>query len=116
MKEEAVDVNEFLERVQNDKDLLLELLDIFSEDFREKRRQMETAVKQNDCDGIKRLTHALKGSSGNISAKPLRDTFLKLEDMGRNKNLSGAENILADMDKKFEELTARITTLKDELK
>ncbi len=116
MKEEALDLNEFLERVQNDKDLLLELLDIFAEDFREKRRQMETAVKQNDYDSIKRLTHALKGSSGNISAKPLRDTFLKLEDIGRNKNLSGAENILADMDKKFEALTVRITTLKDELK
>jgi len=40
MGREVLDLNEFLERVQNDKELLLELLDIFVEDFQEKRKQM----------------------------------------------------------------------------
>jgi HPt (histidine-containing phosphotransfer) domain-containing protein len=116
MGREVLDLNEFLERVQHDKALLLELLDIFVEDFREKRQQTEEAVKNNDCEQIKRISHALKGSSGNISAKPLRGVLLQLEEKGKKGDLTGAGGILAEMDKEFEELTAYIATLKEELK
>lgn len=116
MGREVLDLNEFLERVQNDKELLLELLDIFVEDFQEKRKQMEAALKNNDCDQIKRLSHALKGSSGNISAKPLRSVLLQMEEKGKNGDLTGADGLLAEMDKEFEALAAHIATLKEELK
>ena len=115
MDNEILDLEEFLERVQDDKKLLLELLDIFSQDFKEKRIQMAEAVRNKDMDQVKKVTHALKGSSGNISAKLLRLTVIRLEDMGKNNNLDGADEALFEMDRKFEELTGRIAVLKQEL-
>ncbi len=115
MENEVLDLEEFLERVQDDKKLLLELLDIFVQDFKEKRTQMAEAIRNKDIDQIKKIAHALKGSSGNISAKLLRLTVVQLEDMGKNNDLNGADEALSAMDRKFEELTGRIIVLKQEL-
>lgn len=115
MDHQVLDLEEFLERVQDDKNLLLELLDIFVRDFKEKRTQMTEAIRNKDVEQIKRIAHALKGSSGNISAKLLRLAVVQLEDMGRNNNLNGADEALSEMDRKFEELTGRIAALKQEL-
>jgi HPt (histidine-containing phosphotransfer) domain-containing protein len=115
MDNEVLDLEEFWERVQDDKKLLLELLDIFVRDFKEKRTQMAEAIRNKDIDQIKRIAHALKGSSGNISAKLLRLAVVQLENMGKNNNLNGADEALSDMDRKFEELTGRIAVLKQEL-
>ena len=65
MSDEVLDLNEFLERVQDDKELLLELLDIFSDDYQKKRVQLEEAVNKNDSEQIKSVAHSLKGASGN---------------------------------------------------
>ena len=115
MNEGILDIYEFLERVQNDKGLLWELLDIFVQDFREKRGLLNEALQKNDSNQVWKLSHALKGSSANISAHQLFGVLLELEKMGKNNTLTGAEEFLADMDKKFEALLARIRALKEEL-
>ena len=58
----------------------------------------------------------LKGSSANISAHQLSAVLLELEKMGKNNTLAGADKLLADMEKKFEALLARISRLREELK
>lgn len=115
MSEDILDLEEFRERVQNDKALLLELLDIFVEDFKAKRKEMGEAVAQNDSGALKRLAHSLKGSSGNISAKSLRRVMLDLETRGKNGCLDGTQELLADMDKEFAALSERILVIKKEL-
>lgn len=115
MNDEILDLNEFLKRIQNDKALLWELLDIFVRDFQEKRRQMQEAFRHNDCEQIRRLSHALRGSCGNISAHLLYKIVTKLEQMGSRNDLTGADKLLEDVDKKFEDLLARIRALKEEL-
>jgi len=115
MSDEILDLNEFLERVQNDKKLLLELLDIFVEDFQQKRKLIDEAVAKSDYEQIKRISHSLKGSSGNISAKSLREILLKFEEMGKNSNLSGVDEVLVEIDAQFQKLIDRIHGLKEEL-
>ena len=116
MADEILDVNEFMERVQDDKELLLELLDIFVSDYQEKEKLMQTAVSGNDHEQIKSISHSLKGASGNISAKKLRETFVKLEELGKNNDTSGADELLSTMNQQFEELLVRIKSVKEELK
>ena len=41
MSEEILDLKEVMERVQDDKELLLELFDIFITDYSEKRKLLE---------------------------------------------------------------------------
>ncbi len=115
MSEHVIDLEEFLERVQDDKELLLELLDIFMDDFQQKRKLLDTAISSNDFEEVKNISHSIKGASGNISAKSLRMLFLRLEDMGGNSDLSGAQDLLIDVDKSFDDLKKRCAELKTEL-
>jgi len=116
MNVEILDINEFLERIQNDKALLWELLDIFVADFQQKRTPLYEALLDNDAPGVRKFAHALKGSAANISAHQLSGVLLELEKKGKNNTLTGANDLLADMDKKFEALLARISRLREELK
>jgi HPt (histidine-containing phosphotransfer) domain-containing protein len=110
-----LDLPEFMERVQDDKELLLELLDIYVEDFGKKRKLLDEAAAKNDFEQVRNIAHSLKGASGNISAKDIRETFSTVEVMGKNSNLSGIEKYLAKMDAEFELLLVRIQEIKKEM-
>ncbi len=68
MSEEIIDLKDVLERVQDDKELLAELFDIYQEDFVVKRQALGEAITAKDITKIKEIAHSMKGSSGNISA------------------------------------------------
>ncbi len=99
---EIIDFKDFMERVQDDKELLLELLDIFQEDFVGKRQSLDEAVKTNDIAKIKEVAHSLKGASGNISAKDMHANFLKIEEAVKNDDLGLVASILKEIDVQFE--------------
>ena len=58
----------------------------------------------------------MKGASGNISAKTMREIFLKMEEAGKAGNLSGAQGLLGQLDTTYKALKARIEELKVQLK
>ena len=99
---EIIDLKDFMERVQDDKELLLELLDIFQEDFAIKRQALQTAVGTNDVAKIKEVAHSLKGASGNISAKDMHANFLKMEQAVKANDFGQLGPILKDVDAQFE--------------
>jgi len=116
MSEQVLDLDEFMERVQDDKELLFELLDIFVQDFQVKREQIKEAVEKSDFEVIRSVAHSLKGASGNISAKLMRETFFDLEELGKNNDLTGTDELLSTMNQQFEALNERINQLKEEMK
>lgn len=115
MSDEIIDVPEFLDRVMEDKDLLKELLDIFSTDFVQKREDLGKAVETKDFETIRSIAHSLKGASGNISAKPLREVCVTLETKGKESDGEGLAELLTELDKQYAALQERIKTLKEEL-
>ena len=104
MSEEAIDLNEVLERVQDDKVLLLELLDIFQEDYVQKRSVIKNSLTQKDSEQIKAIAHSLKGASGNISAKKLHVSFMKLEQMAQKNDFAPMHSLVSEIDRQFSEL------------
>jgi len=116
MSEKVLDVEDFMERVQGDKDLFFELLDIFIADFRPKRNLLEEAIANKDQQTIEQIAHFLRGSCGNISAEPLRTIFNELEKKGKENDLQGLENCISEIDQKFEELIACIGELQTKLR
>ncbi|HLF18284.1 MAG TPA: Hpt domain-containing protein [Candidatus Omnitrophota bacterium] len=116
MNDQLLDLDEFKERVQDDIDLLLELLDIFMADYVGKRAALGEAISKKDIDQLKSVAHSLKGASGNISAKSLREIFLQMEDMAKKNDLSPGNDLLAKLDETYTALTKRIETVKQELK
>ena len=101
---EIIDLKDFMERVQDDKELLVELLDIFQEDFVSKRQVLGEAVKTNDLNKIKEVAHGLKGASGNISAKEMHTNFLKLEELAKNSDFNQMPALLQNIDGQFEQI------------
>lgn len=112
MSEITFDFDEFMDRVQNDKELLFELLDIFISDFHVKRQLLGEAVETGNPRTVEHTAHFLKGSCGNISAKALRAIFLILEEKGRRDDIEGIEKYLDDIDQKFEDLMIEIGELR----
>jgi two-component system sensor histidine kinase/response regulator len=72
-------VDEFLERVDNDQVLLRELLNIFKEDFPRTIRSLEVAVTAQDLKSVSRLSHTLKGMLSSLGATRAATAAAKLE-------------------------------------
>ena len=115
MSEDVLNLPEFLDRVQDDKELLLELFDIYQEDYKEKRELLGKAIEEKNTEEVHHIAHSLKGSSGNISANQIRESFLKLETMGKEGDLSAAADTLAAADQEYESLAQRIDEVRSEM-
>jgi len=111
---EIIDLKDFMERVQDDKELLVELLDIFQEDFVGKRQALGTAVQGNDVTKVKEVAHSLKGASGNISAKDMHANFLKIEQLAKSNDLAQIQPILQSIDGQFEQIKQFAEKIKKE--
>jgi len=114
MAEDVIDLADVLERVQDDKELLLELLDIYQEDFIQKRAALADAIAKKDFVKIKEVAHSMKGASGNISAKRLYATTLELEHKAKDSNGDGLDELLKLVDSQFEEVKANAIKLKQQ--
>jgi len=115
MSTEALDVDDFMGRVQNDKELFFELLDIFIRDYHKKRQELEEAIQNNNHESLEHVAHFLMGSCGNISAGSLRTIFRDLEKKGKDNDIKDTEKYLPEIDQKFEELTKYIGELRTKL-
>ena len=117
MSKEILDLEDFLERVQNDSELLIELLDIFTNDFRIKRVELEAAFKNHDYPAIEHIAHFLKGSCSNISAGALKVIFSELEQKGRNRAVEeDTDCYLQEIDKRFDDLLRYFGEVRDKYK
>lgn len=112
MPDDMIDLPEILEHVQDDKKLLLELLDIFQEDFVDKRQALGEALPRKDFNKIKELAHALKGASGHIAAKRLYATCAQLEQLAKANMIAGMETLVETLDSQFKEVRANSEQLK----
>jgi len=115
MSEEIIDLKDVLERVQQDKELLNELFDIYQEDFVIKRKALGEAIAGNDIPKIKEIAHSMKGSSGNISAKPLHAACLKLEMLAKEGKTDGMQEVAVAIDGYFERVKVFAAGYKKEL-
>lgn len=111
---EIIDLKDALERVQDDKDLLLELFDIFSEDFVGKRETLWGAFKAGNVSSFQMVAHSLKGATGNISAKQMYANCVALDKLGKDGNIADAQAMLELLDQQFAELKKEIMKVKAE--
>ena len=115
MSEEIIDLKEVLERVQDDKELLNELFDIYLEDFVVKRQALGNAIAAQDIAKIKEVAHSMKGASGNISAKLLYAACLQLEKLAKEGKTDGMQEVAVSIDRYFEEIKIFAARFKKEL-
>lgn len=94
MNQPEIDIKKALEVVGGDKELLNELLKMFLKDCPEKIKKLEQAIKNKDFKTVQETAHNLKGASGNLALTKIHELCLGLENMGKEKNIRGADDML----------------------
>ncbi len=114
MSEKVVDLQEVMERVQDDKELLLELFEIFTKDYLQKMQTLKIAITQRDLEVIKDIVHSITGAAGNISAKAVHSACLHIEGLCAVKDFAATQAALPLLDGHFKNLQARMAEIKKE--
>jgi HPt (histidine-containing phosphotransfer) domain-containing protein len=102
------DPAELLARVDNDRELLLDLVLIFKKEFPGHLRTLREAVESRDGKRVRVAAHTLKGMLSNVAANRAAAAAAHLEQMGRNEEGSGFQESFAAFDSEAMKLLAQL--------
>jgi two-component system sensor histidine kinase/response regulator len=97
LKNSPLDFDDALAKLDNDKALLEEMLREFLDSAPSQLKILDEATKNGDAEMVEKEAHSLKGAAANLSAHRVADIALKLELLGREKDLSGAKEIIGNL-------------------
>ena len=83
-----VNAVELLQRIDGDRALLAELVEILRKDYPGQLRGARESIARGDAQELERVGHALKGALDNLSATSASSFAAELESMGRCGNLA----------------------------
>ena len=90
----SVEVIQLLDRLDDDRALLAELLEIFRREYPENVQSAQQAIDARRPADLQRAGHTLKGALGNLSATHASALAAELEIMGRASDLTRAQAVL----------------------
>lgn len=102
------DLDDALEKVGGDREILEEILKVFSESYPDQLSELKNAIDSGDAPLVERTAHTLKGSVGTFSAKKALETAFRLETMGRDGQLQEAAAEYSRLEHEIEELDAAL--------
>jgi len=105
----AFDPDEALAIVEGDRDLFLELVIVFRENYPTELSSIRDAIRLRDAEALRRASHHFKGTLSALAAGPASDAALRLEDIGRNADLTKAAAMYAEMEQHVQALDAAIS-------
>ena len=89
----SVEVIQLLDRVDDDRSLLSELIEIFRREYPENLKAAQRAIETKNAADLQRAGHTLQGALGNLSATRASDLASELEALGRSSDLTKAQVI-----------------------
>jgi HPt (histidine-containing phosphotransfer) domain-containing protein len=100
-----IDPATFMAIVDGDRDLMMELSQIFLEDYPVQITEIRKAIDCGDACQLERTAHSLKGSLGTIAAGNARALAYDLEMMGHTACLEKAPSTLQQLTAELDRLT-----------
>jgi len=94
----SVLTDELLERIDGDRALLTELLDLLRQDYPGQIETMRRAVAAENRTVLERVGHAMKGALGNLAAVNAAEIAGELERIGKSGDTAQALNRLAELE------------------
>jgi two-component system, sensor histidine kinase and response regulator len=95
---DPIDRPELLDRVDNDREFLTELLNLFREDGPKQLAEIEKALAKKDSGEVQRGAHSLRGTLANLSARSASELAADIELAGSTEDLPRAEAALKSLD------------------
>jgi PAS domain S-box-containing protein len=96
---------------EGDLELMKEIAEMFLEEGPVLMNQMEDALDRGDCDTLERVAHTVKGSVGNFIAKPAFQAAQRVEQVGRDGNLSEAREAFKGLKYELDRLKPALAAL-----
>jgi len=97
-EQNAVDTQELLERIGDDREFLTELVDTFRDDYRNHVESMRAAAEAGDGAGATRAAHSLRGALSNLAAKKAASLAAEIETAGRAEDLAKVNSVIGDLE------------------
>lgn len=88
MAKNFIDLEELLERTENDRELMRDLLTIFKEEFPQRHQALREAIESLNATHVVMESHALKGMLSNLAAVEAAAAVAELERLGRHNETS----------------------------
>ncbi len=111
---ELIDAAAIMRRVEGDRELLWETVELFLEECPKRLSDLRAAAGEGNSKAFEFAAHALKGSAQNLSAHRATAAASSLEALGRSGNLAGAEEALAELEREIEALKPALCSLRGE--
>jgi HPt (histidine-containing phosphotransfer) domain-containing protein len=103
--EDSLDWVQAMQAVNGDAELLEDVLEAALDEFPKLLTEIHGAVAKGDAAALKLAAHSLKGTVRFFGENPVYTHAYRLEQMGRDDRMDGAEEALADLEKAVRQLT-----------
>jgi|HubBroStandDraft_2_1064218.scaffolds.fasta_scaffold132265_2 two-component system sensor histidine kinase/response regulator len=100
-----------LERLEGNSELLIELVQLFSEEAPQLIEAMRKSLQQGDMQGLARSAHSMKGAAGNFLAHGTAGAALQLENDAKRGDTESARTALAALEVIVERLLTELANL-----
>ena len=108
----TIDGAVLLQGIDGNSKLLCKLIDIFAAELPKLMSRIRRAIAKQDARGLRDAAHALKGAVGNFDHYAPFEAVRKLEEMGRENQLSDAQALFESVKKEMAHLTRSLRHLK----
>ncbi len=108
MHTSAIEVDELMERLDDDRELLLELTELFKEDYPRQVQMGREALAAGDAGAVRRIGHALKGALSNLGATSAAQLGMSIEAMGKAGELAEAPAALRELEALMGQVVAEL--------
>ena len=88
---------------------------LFVEDSPRLLAEIRAAIPRGDAETVRNSAHTLKGSVGNFAAEAAFQAAFKLEAMGRNQDLTGAQEAMLELEREIELVVGELVSLTQEI-
>jgi HPt (histidine-containing phosphotransfer) domain-containing protein len=110
------DVTEFKAQVANDRELMVEIIDLFLEERDQDLTQMTESLATGDLDKLMRGAHTIKGSLASLHASLARHRSQELETAARTGNKQACISLLGALEEDLNELEPQLLSLRSSAK
>jgi HPt (histidine-containing phosphotransfer) domain-containing protein len=111
---ESVDLNVLSSfedtELDNDGDLIVELIDLYLEEGERQLNVIKKALDIKDRDAIKRASHSLRGSSGNLGILQMALICEEMEKQDCNDPFPFLEELTVSLEREFEHVREILST------
>jgi two-component system sensor histidine kinase/response regulator len=94
----SVNTHELLERVDGDRELIAELLELLRNDYPRQIEAMHRAIDSNNSESLEQVAHSMRGALGNLAAVNGAVIASELERIGKSGCNADAPKRLAELE------------------